>query len=307
MIKKSLIAAALLTTVLLATITTFAEGVNPNERKGVITNVDNELSKINKYYYTDNIAYTIVNGYKASALRRESTDIKDFNIKVSNLKNIKMKDATPEYIGQNTFANNTNTEQTYSTVSYAHSSSKTASTTVTKGFSILGKIAKTSIPLLLPNGIEISPTINTSTTNTETVSESVTLTVPPQSVKVPAHKKYKVEVVYLRESVSGDLDFHGKGTDLTANITARMVWWGAGGRPSKEQTFKYNTTTMFKNLSSSQKNTIEGITFNDTNGFDISGTATLNGIVGTTFEVNTYDITDSSQPLLVQQEIVKMN
>lgn len=237
-------------------------------------------------------------------MEAESTDIKDFEMVASDLKNVKMQDATPEYIGKNTFTNNTNTEQVYSTVSYKHSSTKSTFTSTTKGFSVAGQVTVFKKIFKLPNGVGIFPFVNPSTTETQKDNETIELTVPPQTVRVPAHKKYKVEVVYLRESLSGQIDFYGEGKDLTSNLTAHMTWQGAGGRQSKKQTFSYKTNSIWNNLSSTQKNSIEGITFDGFNNFKIEGTAALTGIVGTTFQVNTYDITNSKNPVLIQVETI---
>lgn len=277
----------------------------PQKEKSVITNIDSQLSKINNYYYKDNIHYKVFDSYKAIRLDKEETNIRDFNMEVSGVKNIQMKDTTPEYIGYNTFTNTTNTPQNYYTVSFAHKSTKTSSTTVNDGFSLKKGVTNLKVPVLLPNGIKLPIAINANSTSTTTASEEITLTIPPQQVNVPAHKTYKVEVNYLKKSLTGDIDFKGTGQEPTSALTALMSWTGGMGRPNKQRTFNYQTKTLWNSLSSSQKNNIQGIKFNNKD-FYIDGTASLKGIVGTEFEVKTYDITNRSAPTLVSSERVNL-
>lgn len=267
---------------------------------GVIVDINSQLAKINKYYFDDNMSWEVFDSYRAIRIDDQYTDIKNFNLEANNINNITVKDVAPEYIGGNDFINDTDIEQSFATDSYSHATTKTTSTSVTKGFSIGGKNTTLKVPIVLPeNNIEINATLNAGITETTTDSDTVTFTVPPQPVKVPAHKKYRAEIVYNRQSLSGNIDFRGIGTNLKSNITVLMSWTGGLNRPSYDRTFTFDTENLWKTLSTSQKNSIEGLTFNN-NSFNIEGTATINGIAGTKLVVHLYDITNNQAPVLVR-------
>lgn len=309
--KKSIIALSLSTSLLLVGLSSMNVAASTsqmpsqnnlkqvsNKAEGVV-DVNSELSKINKYYFDDHMSWKVFDSYRAIRMEGQSTSIPNFNLETDKVHNITVKDMAPEYIGENVFTNSTDNEQTYNTITYAHTQTKTVSTAVTKGFSVGGKTTVVKIPIVLPNGIDVNATLNSSTTNTTTNTESKTITVPAQAVNVPAHKKYKAVVTYNRKSLSGNINFKGTGTNLTSNITALMSWTGGMNRPNKQRTFNFDTGKLWDSLSTSQKNNIQGLKFNN-NSFNIEGTSTIEGIVGTNFEVNTYDITNEKAPILVK-------
>ncbi|MDO6632227.1 ETX/MTX2 family pore-forming toxin [Bacillus thuringiensis] len=285
-----------------------AEQVNPinmqivqNKEAGIITNVDKQLNKISEYYYDKKLDWTILDGYRIIYLEDKTTNMKEFKMKAKDFTNIEYGDLNSEYIGENVFTNTTNQEQTYTTASYTHTFTNSVSTTVSNGFSVGGKTTIFKIPYVLPNGIDISPTINASTAETTTTTDTKTFTAPSQNVKVPPKKIYLVEVKFQKKSFQGNIDFSGSGTGLSSDLSLHMSWQGAGGRPNKTETKTYKTKNMWDSLNNSEKNNIEGVKFGNNDDFTVEGTASLKGIVGTKLEVTTYDITNKSNPVLISK------
>lgn len=277
------------------------ETVLTSEKKGVMINIEHQLNRMNNYYYKNNIHWKVFDSYRAIGLDDDETSIDKFNMEVTAVKNVRMQDTTPEYIGYNTFTNTTGKQQIYATVSFAHESSKKSSTSVNNGFSIKKGQTSISVPILLPNGIKLPISISADTTSTTSASEKLTLTVPPQSVKVPPHKIYRVEINYLKKSLTGDIYFKGSGQNSISHLTALMSWTGGMMRPNKHRTFSHSTPALWNSLDNSQKNQVEGIKFHN-NDFYIEGKANLSGVVGTEFEVKTFDVTNSENPILIHCE-----
>lgn len=273
--------------------------------ESVITSVNSQMNKISDYYYANNLDWKIINGYRAVRMNNRITNLGNFELIAGDVENITLSDTNSEYIGENVFTNNSDQAQVYSTTAYAHSFSNTATTTVTNGFSVGGKDPILKIPLLLPNGISLTPNINTSTTEAKQTSETQTYTVPPQNVNVPANKKYMVKVRFGKQLLKGKIKFSGRSSNVSSDLAVYMTWQGAGGRPSKTRVFNYDTKEMWDSLSTSEQNTIDNINFNSKNEFTIEGEADLNGIVGTKLYVDTYDITDKSNKVLINERAYK--
>lgn len=85
-------------------------------------------------------------------------------------------------------------EQSYNTLKYSKTYTESTSTSISSGFKVggagdLGN--KFILPLILEGAGKINLEYNTGSTETNTTSESYTLEVPPQPVKVPRIKRIK--------------------------------------------------------------------------------------------------------------------
>ncbi|WP_103621635.1 ETX/MTX2 family pore-forming toxin, partial [Bacillus thuringiensis] len=278
--------------------------VNENVRVG-ITDVQSELKKIGEYYYANEIAGTEIKvgplNYLTFELKPRSVETK-VNFDITGTTNeLKFDSSIVEYVGENIFENNTDITQKYSTASYTRSATESVTTSTTNGFKVGGSGDGSNIitiPLLLNNGIKVNAEFNSSTTESKTISDSVTRVAPPQTVEVPPHSKFKAEVVLEQRNFWGDVTFNGVGNNPETIIVAKAGKVNSGGSLIKEYTFKDNTVNYFNKLTTSQKNSLNGITFNNNN-VNVKGTAKVEGIFGTMLNVKIYDITDESNPKLV--------
>jgi len=290
---------------------------NSGEKKvndGIVLDVKKELNKIAQYYYNDFIYYKNFEGYTATDMKNLQTDINGLSLKPKDIQNLKVQDLNPDFIGSNEFNNTSDQEQTFSTASYSHSFQNTTSTAVTKAFSIAGKSTVFSVPIVLKKGIEVTATVNSATTNTTTESETKTFTAPSQSVKVPAHRTYKVDVEFYKKSLSGEMPFTGQADNVTTSFNVRLKYLQPGPvfqRPDRIKSYKNSTVNYLFALHDAQQQDIynSGLIFGydaPTNEFKIDATANLTGVIGSVLKVNIYDVTNRSQPTLVKQTTINL-
>ncbi|WP_374016660.1 ETX/MTX2 family pore-forming toxin [Paenibacillus thiaminolyticus] len=262
-----------------------------------ITDVDTQMNKISDFYYKNEFDWKYMPGGVYRYIRLDSKKtVMDLDLKTSPLKNITYSDLTPEYVGENEFDNTHNpTEGNFKTVSYSHAVTNSASTTVSEGFKVGGKSTIFKLPVLLTGGIDITAEFNSATSTTNTVTDTKTLTVPPQDIKVPAGKKYLVKVDMAKKSFSGDLDFSATGKNAKSTLKMLATYSGAGfPRPNQYPSVTYATADMWKKLSNSQQSQVGGVKFDSSKNLLLTGKAKVNGIFGSKLRVTVYDITNKS-------------
>ncbi|MBP3972619.1 ETX/MTX2 family pore-forming toxin [Bacillus sp. WL1] len=279
--------------------------VKENVKVG-ITDVQSQLKKIGEYYYANEIAGTEIKVGGLNYLKFELTPrsvTTNVNFDITGTSNeLKYDSSIVEYVGENTFENNTNQTQKYSTAKFTKSVTESITTATTTGFKVGGSGDGSNIltiPLLLNNGIKVNAEFNTATTESKTKSETVTREAPAQTVEVPPHSIYKAEIVLEQRNFWGDVTFNGVGNNPETTIVAKAGKVNAGGSLIKEFTFKDSTANYWKKLTNSQKDSLNGITFNNNN-VNVKGTAKVEGIFGSVLQVKIYDITDKSNPKLVE-------
>ncbi|WP_094701865.1 ETX/MTX2 family pore-forming toxin [Brevibacillus laterosporus] len=283
--------------------------VNENVKVGV-TDVQSELKKIGEYHYTNNIAGTKIESWPTLTFgsRPDSVETK-VNFSITGTENkLNFDSKIVEYVGENIFENTTEQSQKFSTAKYTKSVTESIATATTKGFKVGGSGDGSNIftiPLLLNNGIKINGEFNSSTTETETKSETRSIEASAQSIEVPPHKKYKADVVLEQRNFWGDVTFTGVGVKPATTIKGTASYWAPNGMGAwKQYTFSDNTVNYWKGLTASQKNSINGIKF-ENNDVKAEGTAKVEGTFGSMLIVKVYDITDKSNPKLVETRSFK--
>ncbi|MBN9901656.1 ETX/MTX2 family pore-forming toxin [Bacillus thuringiensis] len=285
--------------------------VNENVRVG-ITDIQSELKKIGEYYYANEISGTqIKEGSHVLTFEYKPRSVEtkvDFNI-TGTVNDLKFDTTVVKYVGDNIFDNTEiDIPQDYTTGKYTESVTESTTTTVTNGFKVGGSGDGSNIftiPLLLNNGMKINAEFNSSTTNSKTKSETKTIEASAQKITVPAHKKYKVDVLLEHRNFWGDVTFTGSAQDPITTIVTKAGKVNMGGSIIKEYTFKDLSGSYYNKLTNSQKNNIEGLEFinlfpGPSNILKAKGTAKVEGIFGSVLTVKTYDITDESNPKLVE-------
>lgn len=215
--------------------------------------------------------------------------------------------ADPLYFGDNTFTNNTDNQQTYNTPVYSHEVQQTTTVTNTKGFRMGDSGILMKLPLMMKEGMKISVPDNTSSTKSESTAIKDTLTSPAQPVVVPPHSKYQVKTYLVRNEFSGPVTYRATGQLKNTDIHTKAMWVDATGTPhTKSVTIPDETVNYWHDLSDDRKNNISDFSINeDNNTFDFNGETFVEGVYGSTFAVETYDVTNSdSADKLVDRQFV---
>ncbi|UZN01056.1 epsilon-toxin family protein [Lysinibacillus sp. MHQ-1] len=105
------------------------------------------------------------------------------NFKQNNVTNV-----VPIFMGENTFINNSEQEQTFNITSFSESITKSTSTSIESGFkSSITTKGKVGIPFVAEGEVSAILEFNLSTT----ISTTSTITANSQAVKVPPNKIYR--------------------------------------------------------------------------------------------------------------------
>ena len=273
-----------------------------------ITDVDAQMDKISDFYFKNELEWKYLPEYPGAyhyiRLDSKKTNM-DLDLKANNIKNLIYSDLNPEYVGENEFDNtHSNIDQTFTTAAYSHQVTNSASTNVTKGFKVGGKTTLLKLPILLTSGVEINAEFNSATSTTNTVTDTKTLTASPQNIKVPAGRKFLVKVDMAKKTFNGEVDFSATGYNVKSTLNTLATYYAAGfPRPNKYPSLTFVTADMWKKLSTSQQNQINGVNFDSSKDLVLNGKANVHGIFGSTLRVSVYDITDPKlSPKLVQQK-----
>jgi len=169
-------------------------------QQGAIQNIDDSI---------DNMISSIpplfgFSPYIRTPIYGEDVEFSGINIKQNNVTNV-----VPMFMGENTFENNSDLEQTFNTTSFSESITKSTSTSIQNGFktSITTK-GKVGIPFVAEGEVSATLEYNFSSTNTNTISTTNTITATAQPVKVPPNKIYKAEVYFEKKSTSGNVEIY---------------------------------------------------------------------------------------------------
>ncbi|HDR5277983.1 ETX/MTX2 family pore-forming toxin [Bacillus cereus] len=280
--------------------------VNENVRVG-ITDVQSELKKIGTYYYTNEIAGTKIESWPTLTFKAKPDSVEtkvDFSITDTTNK-LNFDSKIVEYMGENVFENTTDQTHKFSTAKYTKSVTESIATATTKGFNVGGSSNIFNIPLILNNGITVNAGFNSSTTETQTKAEQKTIEAPSQSIEVPPQKTYKADVILEQRNFWGDITFTGVGSNPVTTIKGTASYWAPNGMGAwKQYPFSDKTKNYWNKLTTSQKNNLNGIKF-ENNDVKAEGTAKVEGIFGSNLIVKVYDITDKSNPKLVETRSFK--
>ncbi|GEM_PF-1068015 len=283
-----------------------------------ITDVQSDLKKMGEYYYNNTYAGKKVD-HRTYAYKPDSFDIKmDFSITDFKVGDLKYDTTNLEYLGENIFNNPTELPQQRVTSKYTKTIQDSITTTTTKGFKVGGDVSNIfSIPIILSNGMKLNAEFNASSTEAKTKSESRTIEASPQTTTIPPGKTYKVEVLLAQRNYWADVTFTGEAKDPRTTIKTTASYTAPNGMiDSKKYTFENNASTLWYGLTDSQRGTLNGIGFRceftqvgntvlHQDYLQSKGTARVEGIYGSLFTVNTWDITDPSNPKLVNRDIVE--
>ncbi|MCR8981665.1 ETX/MTX2 family pore-forming toxin [Brevibacillus laterosporus] len=276
--------------------------VSENVKVG-ITDVKSELKKIGEYYYTNTYAGKKVE-HRRYELKPRSVET-PVNLSITGTVNkLNFESTTPEYIGENVFENTTDQTHKFTTAKFTKSVTESTTTTTTNGFKVGGSGDIFTIPVLI-SGIKVNPEFNSSTTEAKTKSETKTLEASSQTIEVPPHKVYKTDVVLEQRAFWGDVTFTGEAKTPKIEINASAYYTAPNGMiDSKKYKFSDCAGYYFDYLTTSQKNSINGIQFKN-HDLKAEGTAKVEGIIGSMLTVKVYDITDKSNPKLVETRTFK--
>jgi len=275
-----------------------------------IKDVQSELNKIGKYYYTNEIAGTKYYSKGLPLIFNPAPDSVEtelnFSITSNTLNNLNYDSTTINYVtvGQ---LDNTKTplEQILTTISYSESVQETTSTATQNGFKVGGSgDLFFKVPLLV-EGLKLNAEFNSSTTNTTTKSVTRTLTAPSQNIRVPSGKKYKAVAVLKQLNFWGDVSFTGEGVNPMTTIKGTAVYRAPNGHYWENHTWSKYTAQFWYELTNAQKNDLNGIEFNyipSTGGVIVKaqGTGKFEGVMGSTLEVDILDVTNPANPILVE-------
>ncbi|WP_410491884.1 ETX/MTX2 family pore-forming toxin (plasmid) [Bacillus thuringiensis] len=281
--------------------------VNENVKVG-ITDVQSELKKIGEYYYANEIAGTKIGSWPTLTFRNKPDSVETkVNFSITGTANkLNFDSKIVEYVGENIFENNTDQTQKYSTAKYTKAVTETIATSTVKGFNVGGSSNIFKVPLILNNGLTINAGFNASTTTTQTEATTKTIEASSQAVEVPPKKIYKADVVLEQSNFWGDVTFTGSAQDPKTTIKATASYVSSNSIvQSKKYTFEDLSAVYYKKLTTAQKNNINGLEFislfpGTTTVLKANGTGRVDGIFGSVLKVKIYDITDKSNPKLVE-------
>lgn len=271
------------------------------------TDVQASLNRVGFAYYNSYIAGTKI-GSSPTLTFKDSPDSVEtkFNLNITGTSNnLKFDSSVVEYVGENEFVNDSDQTQKFSTAKYTKTVTESIATSITKGFKVGGDASNLfTIPLILNNGVKVNAEFNSSTTETNTKTETKSIEASVQTVEVPPHKKYKVDVVLEQRNFWGDVTFTGEGLNPMTTIKGTARYWGPNGMGIWEQhTWSKNTGFFMNALPNFSLNGVE-IIYNSNTGesrVKVEGAGRVEGIFGSKLVVNIYDITvETEPPVLVE-------
>lgn len=277
-----------------------------------IIDIEGKLAEGAKLYFANNLqGKALPDGtpYKYLRLNNTTTSM-DLAINTGDIKNLQLSDKTLESIGGVEYDNRNPSEgddnsQTISTPSYSQTVTNTVSTTVTKGFSLGGKVPLTILPIKLPSGAEINASFNASTSTATTNTNTITLTAPSHSKVVPVGKYYRLEAYVTRTKYSGEFDYTGIGKNVKQklNILATDTAIGGFPRPDKNLDVSLAGSMVWDQVPDSLKPLYyPGMTYNSKKELEITRTARFEGVTGLDIIVKTIDKTNTKQEKVVNIE-----
>ncbi|MGF1918787.1 ETX/MTX2 family pore-forming toxin [Enterococcus faecalis] len=272
----------------------------------IIPDIDQQFNALSRKYFDKFLYKKMVpdlSPYQYRIFSGSQTNIENFDITTTPVGNLRKVEEQLDYVGGNELDNrNGQHEDTLYTASWSKSLTDTVSTSVTKGFKVGGKPSALKIPIKLLGGLlkktEINAEFNYSTTDTKTLSNTVTFTVPPQIKKVPAGKYYRVEVYFTRVKYAGSFDFQGTGKNVetTINTQANVDPWIPRPYPWKYLDVKKSGYEIFNGLSDSEKSkAAPNIAYNSQDkSIKLTGKANFECISGSELFVKTIDKTNDT-------------
>ncbi|MBO0440593.1 ETX/MTX2 family pore-forming toxin [Candidatus Enterococcus ikei] len=127
----------------------------------------------------------------------------------------------PKYIDMNTFVNDSDEEQVFTSVSRNEVIEESETSTITQNYS-LGAESSVSFDLMVNASSTIRFQADFNKEDSSTKSHTETFTVPAQNTRVPAHKKYRLELVVSRVSTKAAIK-------LTSKIKAKVYFAESNG------------------------------------------------------------------------------
>ncbi|GED63995.1 ETX/MTX2 family pore-forming toxin [Lysinibacillus fusiformis] len=250
-------------------------------QQGVIQNIDDTI---------DNMIASIppiagFRPYLRTPVFGEDIEYSGINFKQNNVTNV-----VPIFIGENTFVNNSELEQTFNTTSFSESITKSTSTSIQSGFkSAITTKGKVGIPFVAEGEVSATLEFNLSSTITDTISTTTTITANSQAVKVPPNKIYKAEVYFEKKSTSGTVEIYA---DVFTSV--RLLNDGTIYSIGSVLDMATNKYGLIKSTNDSKRVRAKG-----TGNFKIEH--------GSELIVKIYDVTAPSTKALVETKIIPIN
>ncbi|WP_207696526.1 hypothetical protein DOK67_0003197 [Enterococcus sp. DIV0212c] len=130
----------------------------------------------------------------------------DRHIRVENIShdNYELK-----YIDVDTFSNETDVEQVYSSIAHSETFEESETSTITQHYA-LGIESRLSFELIVKASGAIKFQVDFNKADSNTKRHSETLTLNSQKVRVPAHKKYKLQLIMAKTATTADIKLTSK-------------------------------------------------------------------------------------------------
>ncbi|MEE3809570.1 MULTISPECIES: ETX/MTX2 family pore-forming toxin [Lysinibacillus] len=224
--------------------------------------------------------------------------IKDTELNGNIIEGSMIENAQILTIGENILENNLGHEVTLFTSGYEHEFKEMTSTTNTSGWTFGYNYNATLSVMMVSASQSFSVDYNMSTSNTTEKSQVRKFTVPPQGFPVPAGKKYKVEYVFEKITISGrnrlNADLYGDATYYYNNLPmSPQLLYSAMNFASDTQGFERVI-----------RDNAEG---NDRFGIRATGEGRFSTEFGTRLYAKITDITDSKKPVTIETKKIPVN
>ncbi|WP_430603518.1 hypothetical protein IGJ02_001081 [Enterococcus sp. DIV0724b] len=206
----------------------------------------------------------------------------------------------PKYIDVDTFRNDTDEEQVFTSLSRNETIEESETSTITQNYS-LGIESNINFDLIVNASSTIHFQADFNKEDSSTKSHTETFTVPAQNIKVPAHKKYRLELVVSRVSTKAAIK-------LTSNIKAKIyfaesptsLWY----RKMSTTYYDYNNAVNWfpELVPSGFADNFDTVYNNDDILLYDGGFGHVEAVYGTEFNVVTRDITNGEENSVIVNE-----
>ncbi|MGE6514063.1 ETX/MTX2 family pore-forming toxin [Lysinibacillus sphaericus] len=222
-------------------------------------------------------------------------DIKDAELNGSNIEGSIIENSQLLTVGENILENTLGHEVTLYTSGYEHGFKETTSTTNTSGWTFGYNYNASLSVMMLTASHSFSVDYNMSTSNTTEKSEDRKFIIPPQGFSVPAGKKYKVEYVFEKITISGknkiNADLYGDATYTFNNQPmSPQLLYSALNFASDKQGFE----PVIRN----------NAVGNDRFGIRATGVGQFSTEFGTRLYAKITDITNSKKPVMLETKTI---
>nr|MBO1355150.1 ETX/MTX2 family pore-forming toxin [Enterococcus sp. DIV0212c] len=206
----------------------------------------------------------------------------------------------PKYIDVDTFINDTDEEQVFTSLSRDEVIEESETSTITQNYS-LGAESSISFDLMVNASSTIRFQADFNKEDSSTKSHRETFTMPPQETRVPAHKKYRLELVVSRMSTTAAIK-------LTSKIKAKVyfaeepnrIWYG--NLLNTYYRYRYAVDEFPDLVPSGFADNFEAVyNISDALLYD-GGFGHIEAVYGTDFYIRTHDVTNGEENSVIVNE-----